>query len=285
MKQSHLPEITERTALERVRFQDGMVVNADDLHLAMTYPVDVLRTLARAYFGCGIVCGLEVDVKGESGFTVEVKKGVALDCHGHPLELRRSVCLDLTPGECAKLPDRLCIAIGRVTTEESPRPASECLGEASDPAYNCTRVQEYVRIKVFAEDDLPGTICMYKESEATDVAQTGEDCNPGEGVSESTQTSPDPCSCLAPCRDEVCCDDAWVLLACVERNAEGFAQEGIDTSSRKYVTPIDCLCRPCYPMPGHWLEKVQTMIEDAVDSLAMTTASQHVDTAKSGGGK
>ncbi|MGC1951660.1 MAG: hypothetical protein WA970_03585, partial [Gammaproteobacteria bacterium] len=217
MKQQQLPEATEPTALERVRFKDGMVVNADDLHDAMTYPVDVLRTLARAYFGCGIVCGLEVKHKEDTNFTIEVKKGVALDCYGYPLELCGSVSLDLKHDKCAES-DTVYIAIRRVTTDELPRPASDCAGEAREPEYQCTRVQEHVQIKVFAKDNLPKTICMHAEAEELEEEESDEECEREEGGADAmgaAQDGLDLCACLTVCEDEACCDDAWVLLACV----------------------------------------------------------------------
>src|SRR3712207_7968381 len=48
------------TGIERVRFHDGMLVSADDLVAATDYPVSLLQSVLRAYFGCGVVCGLDL---------------------------------------------------------------------------------------------------------------------------------------------------------------------------------------------------------------------------------
>ena len=126
-----LPETTQASSVEKVRFTDGMIVTAEDLQDAMNYPLDVFRTLVRAFFGCGIVCGLEVKLpKSEAEdcadfYPVCVTKGVAIDCHGYPVELCRAVTLDL-PKHICKSPYEACIAIRRMASEERPRPADVC---------------------------------------------------------------------------------------------------------------------------------------------------------------
>ena len=92
-----------KSALVSPIFADGRVVSAEDLHLAMTYPLDVFRVMMRAFFGCGIVCGLELvrdprldklPKEHRRTDTVRVLPGVALDCHGHPIQLCGAVDVD-----------------------------------------------------------------------------------------------------------------------------------------------------------------------------------------------
>jgi len=277
MNQSQLPEVTQRTSLESVQFKDGMVVSADDLHRAMTYPVDVLRTLVRAYLGCGVVCGLEVKPKGASGFAICVTRGLAVDCYGYPLQLADAVTLDLTPDECLTAEAReqggysVCIAMRRVVTDEYPRPTGECGETARDPSYQCTRLQEQVQVKAYLEgaEDQPSkasTICMYKPEEAESTQAVDESCETVAEGSENVEEDRDLCSCLKACEDQPCCNDSWVLLACVwvstKEGVQGIKVDDISYDKRKYVKPIDCLCQERYPMPSHW----ETAIDEKIKS-------------------
>src|SRR4051795_229533 len=115
-----LPHLVRPMPVQSVKFKDGMVITADDLDTAMRYPLGVFQTLVRAYFGCGIVCGLEIrdpgagDYKPAAGsdciklpqpnFTVCIEPGVALGCDGYPIELCAPVKLDLRPDPCCVTP-------------------------------------------------------------------------------------------------------------------------------------------------------------------------------------
>ena len=119
-----LPEMTKATPIEAVKFKDGMIVTANDLEAAMRYPVSMFQTVMRSYFGCGVICGLELKLASRAQnhptFVVCVDRGVALDCYGFPLELCAPVKIDLTPDpcNCDPPPEKVCIAIRRVTSDE-----------------------------------------------------------------------------------------------------------------------------------------------------------------------
>ena len=78
-----------------------MIVTADDLDAAMRYPTSLLHIVFRAFFGCGVVCGLGLRPKQSGGWVLCVDRGVAIDCQGHPIELCAPVELDLSPEACA----------------------------------------------------------------------------------------------------------------------------------------------------------------------------------------
>src|SRR4051812_5314156 len=118
MTQRSLASESRKASTQAVNFTDGMLVTAEDLGAAMHYPLGVLQVLARSYFGCGIVCGLDLELtkpppaaqQGGYGasesegsappatpnFVLLVKSGVALDCAGLPIELCDTVKLDLS---------------------------------------------------------------------------------------------------------------------------------------------------------------------------------------------
>jgi hypothetical protein len=243
MNELKIYDQTRKTQIQSTVFADGMVVNAGDLDTAMRYPIDLWQTLVRAYFGCGIVCGLEVhrDPKGaEKTYCVSIEPGVALDCHGHPLRLCDSEKIDLTPDPCATepWPDCVCIAIRRDTIPEAPRKEDDC-EEDGKSSCQYAREREMVRIKVFKCDDLPKTLCALPEAS---VAKSASEEQPG------------LCECLKTCPDWNCCGDAWVLLACVTIYKDE-CNVTVDNTRRKYIKPVKCLC--------NWEE----VVNDSVDKL------------------
>ncbi len=257
MKQSNPKEVVQPTSLQQVSFNDGMIVTAEDLQDATSYPLGVFKTLIRAFFGCGIVCGLKVDhspvdEKGQS-WCIEVKPGVALDCYGHPIELCRTVKLNLDEAYLCdpNPPECVYIAIRRYTTEESPRPNPSCSEEKGGQEYDCTRIREQVMIKVFdpgETSDRSSNICM------TDPYNKGLSCvgakvsGSGDGPANQDeepsqeQSLQEFCDCIKACSGHECCGDAWVLLACIELGDKGVVC--VENRLRKYVKPIQCLCPP-----------------------------------------
>lgn len=219
-------------------FVDGMVVTAGDLDVAMRYPIELMQTLIRAYFGCGIVCGLNVHKEPpdttEHTFCVKIEPGVALDCHGHPLRLCSAVKIDLTPDPCCDCPPQeVCIAIRRDTQPEAPRKdAGRCGGNgassgAADPC-QYRREHEGVRVKVFLPDDLPDkNVCRRKPPETS---------SDREGSLQQRY-----CECMTEC-ECCCCGEAWVLLACITLGECDVAH--VDMEPRKFVKPIECFCGP-----------------------------------------
>lgn len=247
MKQNKLPEITQPASAERVRFKDGMVVTAEDLDSAMHYPVGLFQSLLRAFFGCGVVCGLEVkkpEGAEKKSYLIQIDHGVALDCHGYPIELCPSVKMDLTPDPCDRDPPlEVCVAIRRTESFEHPRQMTDCPNEASTTNYQCTRIREQAVIKVFDVRKLPETLCAHPE----------------QGGGGSTGGAFDPCQCLTTCPDDRCCGEAWVLLACITLDQCGGIKE-IDPTRRKYVKPIGCMCQ--------WTQQVTGRFEDVDKKLA-----------------
>lgn len=224
MKQPTLKEHTAPTAIESTKFRDEMIVDAADLDTAMRYPIEFLQPLIRAYFGCGIVCGLEVSFPHDKpGWTIKIGTGTALDCYGNPLHLCKPVSFDIRtdPCSCDEYPDEVCVAIRRETIDDG------CCG--SNDTTISTRVKEMIKIKVFDAEDPPDTICMKPKPAAP------EDCDPNAERPFSL------CDCLKTCPDDKCCGDAWVLLACLPLNECGATEIG--EIQRKYVKPIECLCR------------------------------------------
>lgn len=244
-QQEYKKPIIQSTRTEQIVFKDGMIVTAEHLQTAMHYPVSLFQTLVRAYFGCGIVCGLKVDAvdgcttcKSDEGkknvWDVKISQGVALDCQGYPLQLCKPVSINLKPDPCScdEPPTSVCIAIRRYEAEDSQtKPSCNVAegGQVHDPLK-----REQVMIQVFECCKLPENACMRPTlNPPAQEAQDEEDC--------STELEK-LCDCLKACPDHQCCGEGWVLLACLKLDQCGI--KVIDNSQRKYVKPIDCVCSP-----------------------------------------
>lgn len=248
-QQEYKKPIIKSTPTEQVVFKDGMIVTAEHLQAAMHYPVSMFQTLVRAFFGCGIVCGLKVDAVGgceaEEGkknvWDVQISSGVALDCQGYPLELCKSISINLKPDPCScdGPPTSVCIALRRYVSEDLETKPS-CNGAESGQVHD-PRKPEQVMIRVFEINEtknlkLPDNTCLrpiITPSPQAQEAQGEEDC--------STELDK-LCNCLKACPDHQCCGEGWVLLACIELGECGIT--AIDNSQRKYVKPINCVCPP-----------------------------------------
>lgn len=237
-----------------VTFTDGMLVTADDLNAAMRYPLSVMQVLNRAYFGCGIVCGLdvklkeqvqgarevvvdptgkEIEVERKGSFVIRIERGVALGCDGLPIELCEPVDLDLSPDKCGcpiEAGTVKFIAIRRVEAPEAPPRACGC-GPSGGEEGQCSRSREHVLVEAF--DKLPPGIC----GEAP--AKQGE----------SQHRHPDACECLKHCSSCDRCAEPWVLLATVKLEAKGVAEKGINNAADRpkhggpiHIKPIACIC-------------------------------------------
>lgn len=250
-----LPRKSVPGSTEGVHFTDGMIVTAEDLSAATRYPLSLMQVLIRAYFGCGIVCGLELtadrlaeeggarkdecDDRKEGSFVVRIGRGTGVDCHGFPVELCKEVRFDLTPDPClcGPPPDELCIAIRRHTASEPSAGSCGCCGSGGgEGQHQCSRTRDHVLIQAFPPGALPPNICRRKEKE--DKGECGKE---EEAESEREKGSrPDICACWKTCPDCDCCGDAWILIGCVKLGEHGVVS--IDTSGRRWIKPIECLC-------------------------------------------
>ena len=263
-----LDEQVRPTAIESVTFRDGMIVTADDLDAAQRYPVSLLRTVLRSYLGCGVVCGLGLRVKettAKPNWVVCVERGVAIDCHGYPIELCTSVELDLSPDPCdsGDPPATVCIAVRRSVSEEAPRDACSC--DVDAPHFDCRRVRDHVVVKAFTEaelDALPeANVCRRSE---TDQKSQGCGQPPNGGTDAGTQSWSDAlCGSLTSC-SPCSCGDCWVLLGCVSLAKDIGISGQPDTTGRRWVKPIEALCPTL-------ITKI-TELEDKVAVLAKKVA-------------
>jgi len=252
---------TQPGSTEAVQFSDGMLVTAEDLTAAMQYPLSVIQVLLKAYFGCGIVCGLGlrnpvepkyvrnaagqlvmVPPEGDPNYILMVDKGVALGCDGYPIEICSPLKLDLTPDPCCVDRDdddkEMFIAARRVKAAEATARACGCGSTGGEPAQQCSRMRDHVLVQAFEERDRPPGIC--EAAEPPPPQATSGQPMPGVPAVERQTGLAAICACLKQCGECGCCGEPWVLLGSVMVGKQGLGR--IDLSKARYVKPIACAC-------------------------------------------
>ncbi|HYG47497.1 MAG TPA: hypothetical protein VD846_06085 [Allosphingosinicella sp.] len=252
---------TQPGSTEAVQFSDGMLVTAEDLTQAMRYPLSVIQVLLKAYFGCGIVCGLDLkhpdenqsaeteedgaESTGETeqrecaaNFILTVEKGVALGCDGYPVEICGPLKLDLTPDPCRRDPTKaqvMWIAARRVTAAEAAARPCGCGPTGGEPAQQCSRMRDHALVQAFG-DRPPTDICRAAPAAEDDAGEAGQKPVRGEAPTGPAALR----DCLRKCGECACCGEPWVLLGSVLVTRQGLRT--IDRSGRRYVKPIACHC-------------------------------------------
>lgn len=115
------------SGLSQARFGPGMLLQHEDLERLGAYPLEVSRLLFRAFFGCGVVCGLKVEppTRDCGKVQVTVGAGVALGCSGDPISVPKPQIV-VFDEQCGPQPlgDTLYVVLCRTTKRCAPRPAS-----------------------------------------------------------------------------------------------------------------------------------------------------------------
>lgn len=158
------------SSLVKPKFGPGMLLQHEDLDALHTYTRDLNRLLFSSLFGCGVICGLEVEAGEDCGkATLTVKAGVALNCTGDPLHVPKAETLtvdedcDVEPG--SEFWVLLCPAMKCC----GPR-QSMCACDDEEPSTACTRERYGYEIRVVEEE--PGCACRCKRP--TEGATTGD---------------------------------------------------------------------------------------------------------------
>lgn len=117
---------SDAETLLRVNYFDGQLLDADDFRTEQNYFRQRLRLVNRRVHGVGVVCGLEVSIKGKGNAAhVEISPGVAIDPNGEEIALKKCETAPL-PGASKELyvqlrwTERLCMPV--VAAEDSELP-------------------------------------------------------------------------------------------------------------------------------------------------------------------
>ena len=212
------------STLVRPKFGPGMLLQHEDLEQLSSYTRELSRLLFRSFFGCGVVCGLEVAparVCGKSGITVSA--GVALDCSGDPVYLPAERSLEIEK-DCEETPHQtLWVILCRTEKCCSPRP-SMCASDEDQTASVCTRERDGFQICIVS--DLRKCSCRCKPP--TEGYAYPDNCYEDHYLGKCGCYAGEGCDCSCTC----------ILLAQLNRpDAEG-KPWAIDHSVRRFIRPV-----------------------------------------------
>jgi hypothetical protein len=240
------------STLVRPRFEPGMLLQHEDLDQLSTYTRELNRLMFRSLFGCGVVCGLVVEVedskKNCGKAYIAVGSGLALDSCGDPIYVPRKQRLAIDE-DCEKnLESPLWVILCRTSNCCAPR-TSICASDDDETTSVCTREREGYQIRVVSKQ--PSCGCGCDSPEETDPVQTdvNVDSVVVQGEHDCLCVNPElPCyvdhyagRCGGDCGDgsggSCGCDCDCVVLAALHRPNEE-TDWAADHSVRRFIRPV-----------------------------------------------
>ncbi len=240
--------------LIKPKFGPGMLLRAEDLDLLKDYTRDLSRLMFRSLFGCGVVCGLVVEVDTDCGMVVvTVHSGLAIACSGEPIYIPKDVTFPLHD-DCDEVPQGEEVWIMLCAKEKCCGPrTSICASDDEDSPSECTREKDWWEIRVVSNP--PECVCSCIEPEQPQqtpsiVAEGQQKSNNIAQINAATTNNVD-CKCATgPCYEEhyagLCkchcgdcsdCDCKCVLLARTKR-VNDTDDWDVDHSVRRFVRPV-----------------------------------------------
>jgi hypothetical protein len=235
-----------KSTLVRPRFTAGLMLQDDDLTLAVDYVGNLSRLLFKSLFGCGVICGLEVTPSDACGLTVKVDKGLAFDCHGDPVELPGEASIVVQELIAPPTIRQLWVAIKRKEYHCSPRTAV-CAPEEEDQSTQvATRLRDGYELRLF--EALPDCTCV---CDAKKTVQGGHvqnvqqqvgavTANPGRNVYYTVEDDCYKGHYERKCACDCCCQ--WVVLGRVfyapDPRTNNIEKWQVDYAWRRVVRPV-----------------------------------------------
>ena len=152
--------------LERPSYAFGLILEDTDLTAAVDYTRSLSRLLFGSLLGCGVICGLTVDVDMDCGLTVNVRPGLGLDGCGDPVHLTQTAQFKLgrrdgvpeTPDERKAGPRVRDFWVIACAGEKRCEPrALMCDEDSLDGAKAATRLRSTVAIEIVSK--APDCVC------------------------------------------------------------------------------------------------------------------------------
>jgi hypothetical protein len=217
--------------LMRPRFGPGQLLRDDDLRQGVDYTRDLSRLLFSRFFGCGVVCGLEVTATFACEvLTVEIGQGLALDCKGDPVHVcaKKSIVVDPRCTNIALAPP-LWVVLRGAEKCCAPRAAAACDAGDGEPNTQCTRELDGFEIRVVTE--LSGCECGCPDG----TIWRDTDCQCADPKAKCYQDHYEG-KCGCSCGDRSDCDCDWIILAKVALDNTG-KQWTADHQYRRFIRP------------------------------------------------
>jgi len=220
--------------LARAKFGPGMLLQHDDLEQLNVYTRELSRLLFRSFFGCGVICGLVVNVEVWCGkVTVIVEAGIALDCCGDPVHVPETQRIVIDEHCAPDLPGQLWVVLCGTERCCAPR-TPMCASDEDEATTVCTRERDAFEIRVLRER--PECVCGCPEESKHELLDSECKC-----VNPELECYVDhyagKCGCNCPeCSD---CDCDCILLARLDRS--GAAENPVwtpDHRVRRFIRPV-----------------------------------------------
>jgi hypothetical protein len=146
--------------LERPRYSPGLILQDSDLTAAVDYTSSLNRLLFRSLFGCGVVCGLNVEVSEVCGLNVTVRPGLALDARGNPIELTNPETITIRKAheKLTEGPSDYWVLLHSRERSCEPRPLV-CDGDEEGVTIQPTRIKSCAEISIVT--CLPKCMCEH----------------------------------------------------------------------------------------------------------------------------
>jgi hypothetical protein len=259
-----------RGTLTRPRYAPGLLLEADDLTVAVDHASNLSSLLMRSLFGCGVICGLELTgtpICENRQLLLAVGCGVALDCTGHVIEVGRIEPFLIGDACTLPKPDVANIhwlAVRRREEKCSPRELV-CAGDEDVVPMTHTRLVDGFELRLFAGQRPCACGCVSNRPDApvagnVTTATGNEQLAAGAGgagaaVQPAAQPAAGPVryiystgagDCYEGHAGGICeganrCGEGWVLLGMIDiRLAAGnqTISATIDHGYRRYVRPV-----------------------------------------------
>lgn len=172
--------------LVRPRYSPGLLLEDEDLTAGVDYTRELNRLLFRSLFGCGVICGLKVEVAPECNnriLAITIGSGLALDCMGNPVHVPSEQVIRFDPG-CDDFPNEIWVTACYSEQPCRPRDVScGCDDGGGPPQVERTRIRAGFEIRV--SKDFPLCACSCEEPPPPS-AKPGSRCcpNPAEKTAE-----------------------------------------------------------------------------------------------------
>lgn len=257
------------STLQRARFGPGMLLQHEDLEQLNTYTRDLSRLLFQSFFGCGVVCGLQVSGTVDCGqLNVTVQKGLALACSGDPVYVPEPKTANTDKDKFDPTKDtQVWVALCLTKKCCAPR-TTTCCSDDDEATSDCTREKDGFEIRIYKARPDCACGCPPEETNSQGLAPGQQKENLCKCVNPS-----DPCykdhyagTCGCTCGECSTCDCKCILLASLKPDAKG--KWNADHSVRRFIRPVLMLD----PQPA--LDKAALASDPATDPKAAADFEQ-----------
>jgi hypothetical protein len=254
--------------LSRPRFKPGLLLEDEDLTAGVDYTRNMMRLMFRSLFGCGVVCGLEVEARlicQRRQLSVTVHKGVGLDCRGNPIEVPTAQTLAYD-WDCK--PPGWPIWVTLCYVEKCCRPKDVSCSIDGDASVVQTRSLDGFEIRLY--DKRPecacscqkpavppptvGTACCDAHAEdavTPEAAPAAVAVGAAGGATTTVVTPPTQCDCYRPqLEDPAPCgcdgDCACIVIGFLDKPKPDTPDAPtLDLTVRRFIRPVPAGFLPC----------------------------------------